>query len=210
MGGSAAETIRQPRDRLKGQPQEGQQRHPMFTARGTRDRLFVVRRMKQRLSAVAREFCSRSWRPPCFHKLCNDKPGAATGGNAHCIGVDGEPLRNHRHGKYKGNNNRARCNDVHRINPKVRLALAPVLFRLLSKSKRDQIVVVVFTVRHNFHLGTRDIEHGSIVLNTAQSPKAQNCYSKEGDRHFFFRDRRRALRSTACVRARRLSQVAYV
>src|ERR1700739_1651829 len=43
----------------------------------------------------------RGWRPPCLHELCNDKPGAATRGNPHCIGVGGEPLSNHRHGKYK-------------------------------------------------------------------------------------------------------------
>ena len=36
MGGSAAETIRQPRDRLRGQPQE---RQHSAARRGTRDRL---------------------------------------------------------------------------------------------------------------------------------------------------------------------------
>jgi hypothetical protein len=36
MGGSAAETIRQPRDRLKGQPQE---RQHSAAVGGTRDRL---------------------------------------------------------------------------------------------------------------------------------------------------------------------------
>ena len=121
--------------------------------------------MKHRLSAVAKPY-PWSFRPPCLDKSCYDEPAATTGDNAHCIGVDGEPLRNHRHGEYKSKNNRARCNDIDRINLEVRLALVSVRFSLLPTSKRDQIVVVVFTVRHNFDLGTRDVEHGSIALNT--------------------------------------------
>jgi hypothetical protein len=124
-----------------------------------------VARMKQRLSTVSRESYPRSSRSSCFHKFYYDEPGAETGDNANRVGINGEPLRNHRYGKYKNNDNRARYNDVDRINLEVCLARAPVLFSLLSTSKRYQIVVV-FTVWHRFHLGTRDVEHGSIVFNT--------------------------------------------
>jgi hypothetical protein len=66
--------------------------------------------------------------------------------------------------------NRARCNDVHTINPEACLALVAILFRLLSRSKTNQIVGVVFVVRHNFYLGTHDVEHGSIALITVSYP----------------------------------------